>query len=187
MLTSTISIGRVPDARLLAGLKNQTFWLMNQENANTCLCSALQHYSLEKIAALNSFSFNSTCQLILSPPVLSPNIVFDIESTLVLLQPFTDAPCCSDLSWLLTRIKNSQQQSSDAITNPPVLSINSDNTLISTLSYFGPLFRFHRNNLSVEGIYPLPTNYGCALQPIDEVNFTWVCHFFCFIHQYSKQ
>ena len=163
MLTSTISIGRVSNARLLPGLKNQTFWLMNQENANACLCSALQLYSLEKIAALNSFSSNSTCQLILSPPVLSPNIVFDIKSNLVLLQPLTNAPCCSDLSWLLTRIKNSQQQSSDSVQNPTVLSMNSDNTLISTLSYYGSLFRFHRTNFSLEGIYSLPPNYSCAL------------------------
>ena len=163
MLTSTISIGRVSNARLLPGLKNQTVWLFNQANANACLCRALQFYPIKEIAALNSFSSNSTCQLILSPPVLSPNIVFDIKSTLVLLQPLTDAPCCSDLSWLLTRIKNSQQQSSDAITHPTVLSINSDNTLISTLSYSGSLFRFHRTNLSLQGIYALPLNYDCAL------------------------
>jgi hypothetical protein len=161
-LVSSISVGRVANARLLPGLKNQSAWLNNQPNANVCLCNALELYSLEQIAGLNSFSSNSSCPLILSPPVLSPMIVFDITSNLVLLQPLTDAPCCSDLSWLLARIQNSQQSSSDNVSEPTALTINSANTLLSTLSYYGPIIRFHRNNLSLEDIYDLPTNYLCG-------------------------
>src|SRR4051794_14900190 len=112
MLVESISIGRVSNARLLPGLKNQTVWLFNQTNANNCLCNALKLYPLSQIAALNSFTLNSTCQLILSPPVLSPTIVSDTKSTLILLQPLTDTPCCSDLSWILATIKSSQKPTS---------------------------------------------------------------------------
>lgn len=158
---SSISIGRVSNARLLPGLRNQSVWLINQPNANVCLCNALKLYSLGQIAGLNSYSSNSSCQLILSPPVLTPVIVSDIRSNLILLQPLTDAPCCSDLSWLLTRIKNSQQTSAN-VSGPSTLTINSANTLLSTLSNYGPIARFHRNNLTLQGAYQLPGVYSCV-------------------------
>jgi hypothetical protein len=183
VLVSSISVGRVSNARLLPGLNNASVWLFNQTNANVCLCSALKLYSLQQIAGLNSFSLNSSCQLILSPPVLSPSIVSDTKSTLVLLQPLTDAPCCSDLSWLLARIKNSQQPSA-AVSSPTILSINSDNTLLSTLTYNGPLVRLYRNSLSLAGTYPLPAGYLCATACYQQGRF-YIGKFFSHsIHEY---
>ncbi|UJR17667.1 hypothetical protein I4U23_004563 [Adineta vaga] len=174
-LISTSSIGRVFNARLLPGLRNSTLWLFNQSDVNTCLCRALQLYSWQQIAALNSFTYNSTFQLILSPPVLAPNLIYDINSILILLHPLTDAPCCSDLSWLLTRIQKSQKPSSDSVPLPTSLSINSYNTLLSTLSYYGSLVRFYRNNLSLAGDYPLPTNYLCDIVSYRQGRFFLGC------------
>ncbi|CAF1366713.1 unnamed protein product [Adineta steineri] len=117
VLVSSISINQVAKARLLPGSSNQIVWLFNQVNLNACLCNALDTYSLSQIAAFNMYSLNSTCQLILSPPVLSPRIISDIESTLILLHPLTDVPCCSDLSWLLDRIKFASEPSG-SVTQP---------------------------------------------------------------------
>lgn len=160
---SAISIGRVPKARLLPGLKNQTAWLFNQSNANVCLCNAIKNYPLSNIAALNSFSQNRTCQIILSPPVLSPKIVFDITSSLILLQRLTNAPCCSDLSWLLYTIQNSAQQFTTNVYRPTTVSISSDNKYVSTMNYMNnTLVRLNRNNISVNSIQLLPTGYVCV-------------------------
>ncbi|CAF4135155.1 unnamed protein product [Adineta steineri] len=159
---SSISVGSVSQARLLPGLKNESIWLINQTNASICLCNALKLYSLNAIAGLNSFLLNSTCQLILSPPVLSPTIVYDTQSTLILLHPFTDAPCCSDFSWLLARVQGSQRRSSDTVSLPADITINSANTLVSTITANGPLVRFNRNNLSLAVTYSLPSGYLCS-------------------------
>ncbi|CAF4252955.1 unnamed protein product [Adineta steineri] len=161
VLVSSISIGQVPKARLLPGSSNQIVWLFNQVNFNACFCNALDTHSLSQIAAFNMYSLNSTCQLILSPPVLSPRIISDVESTLILLHPLTDVPCCSDLSWLLDRIKFASQPSG-SVTQPTSISINSNNTLISTMIYEGSFVSFYRNNLSLEGIHPLPSGYKCV-------------------------
>ncbi|CAF1404316.1 unnamed protein product [Adineta steineri] len=161
VLVSSISIGQVPKARLLPGSSNQIVWLFNQVNFNAYLCNALNTYSLSQIAAFNMYSLNSTCQIILSLPVLSPRIISDVESTLILLHPLTDVPCCSDLSWLLDRIKFASQPSG-SVTQPTSISINSNNTLISTMIYEGSFVSFYRNNLSLEGIHPLPSRYKCV-------------------------
>ena len=187
ILISSISVGRVSNARLLPGLKNQTVWLFNQTNANVCLCNALNLFTLNQVAGLNSFSLNSSCHVILSPPVLSPTIVSDTKSTLILFEPLTDAPCCSDLSWLLVRIKSSQQPSSNYVSFPSILSINSANTLISTLSYYRPLVRFYQNNLSLEGIYTLPSNYSCATASYRQGCFFIGMSLSYFIHTYLEQ
>ena len=162
MLVSPTSFGRVQKARLLPGLKNQTAWMFNQTNATECLCNAQKKYTLSNIAALNSFSANKSCQLILSPPVLSLRIVSDSGSTLILLQLLNDAPCCSDLTWLLDRIKNSAQQSKTKVTKPGMISINPPNTFLSTLIYRSDYVRIHRHNMTMEGIYSLPSGYTCA-------------------------
>lgn len=162
VLISSISIGQLSKARLLPGLKNQTAWLFNQANATTCLCSALQRYPSSQIAGLNSFSSNLTCQLVLSPPVLSPNIVYDAGSNLILLQPLNDAPCCSDLLWLLERIQYSAQQSTTSVSSPSSLSINPANTFLSTMIYMGAFVRIYRYNMSIESINQLPSGYTCV-------------------------
>ncbi|UJR16714.1 hypothetical protein I4U23_003614 [Adineta vaga] len=82
-----MSFGRVVKARLLSGQKNHTLWLYNQTTPEKCVCAALQYYSFSDIA------------------VLSPSITYNVTSNVLLLQPLTDSPCCSDLSWLLERIQ----------------------------------------------------------------------------------
>ncbi|CAF1399656.1 unnamed protein product [Adineta ricciae] len=162
MRVSMLSIGRLSKAQLLPGRKNQTTWLYNQTSTENCLCTALRYHSVDEIAGLNSFSSNTSCQLILAPPILSPSIIYDIKSTLLLLHPFTDTPCCSDFSWMLDRMKRSGRPSSATVPKPTLLSIDSTNRFLSSMQYKGKFYRFHRTNLSLEGIYSLPAGYICA-------------------------
>ncbi|CAF4306107.1 unnamed protein product, partial [Adineta steineri] len=59
------------------------------------------------------------------------------------------------------RIKFASQPSG-SVTQPTSISINSNNTLISTMIYEGSFVSFYRNNLSLEGIHPLPSGYKCV-------------------------
>lgn len=160
---SSSLLGRVGNARLLPGLKNQSVWLFNQSTADMCLCTATQLYSLANIAALNSFIQNKTCQVILSPPVLSPRIVTDTKCNLTVLQPLTDTPCCSDISWVLERIKNTVRKFTTNVNQPTTLSISSNNKYVSTINYrTNTLVRLYRDNLTSAGTQSLPSGYVCA-------------------------
>ncbi|UJR20414.1 hypothetical protein I4U23_023545 [Adineta vaga] len=163
ILVSSFSIGRVAKARLLPTSQNQTIWLYNQTNANQCLCSVWKLYPLSQVAALNSFSTNASCQVILSSTILSPRIVSDSKSNLILLKLLTDTPCCTDLAWVIERLKLTLRQSQTTVSKPTTLSLDSTEKFVSTMTYRSRLlFRLYRNNLTQEGIYQLPSSYVCV-------------------------
>jgi hypothetical protein len=138
-----ILIGYVYQARLVT-TSNST-WLYNKTNINTCICTAMQLFD-SKLLALNYFSLNKSCQIYIS--INSPGIISYPNSTLILFQPLP-APCCSNLTWLLTQIQRAQISSSSYVLNPTFLSIDSANKLLSVMSYNSLRTLFNPTNLSL--------------------------------------
>lgn len=128
----TIQIGRVYNARLIT-TSNST-WLHEQINADECICTAMKLFS-SQLLALNYLSSNGSCEIFKST-INSPEIISDLNSTLILRQSLP-VPCCSNLTWLLTRIQRAQRFSSTNVPDPTFLSINSANQLLSIMSYYG--------------------------------------------------
>lgn len=156
----TIQIGRVYNARLIT--TNNSTWLHEQTNTNTCLCSAMNLFPLT-LRALNYFQSNRSCQLFYSS-INSPEIISQINTTLILLESLP-VPCCSNLTWLLTRIQRAQKFSSTNVASPTFLSINSANQLLSVMSYHGSRYLLNRTNLNtIINTTSVGTNCGIASQ-----------------------
>ncbi len=96
-----------------------------------------------------NFYRNGSCQLFATLPV-TYTMEINNNSTLILFQQLSLmnlAPCCSDLSWLISRI-NSSRQASVNVSKPSFLIID-DNDYLVTVSYRGPLVKFNRSTLNI--------------------------------------
>jgi hypothetical protein len=143
-------IGRVKNARFtgIAGTNAGSLWLSGYGTWSQCVCSVLRSNFSSDVLALNSYA-NGSCQLFTQLPIAYA-METNNNSTLILLKPLPApgvAPCCSNLSWLISAI-NASQQASGNVTNPSFLVID-DNDYLVTVTYGGPLVQFNRSTMSV--------------------------------------
>ncbi|CAF1439906.1 unnamed protein product [Adineta ricciae] len=102
------TIGKVSTARFTSidQLNTGTTWISNQLTVEQCLCTALLQYT--NVLLFNSYS-NGSCQLFFALPY-TYTMEYRNDSTIILLSPLPprdQAPCCSNLPWLMSRIVNS--------------------------------------------------------------------------------
>ncbi|UJR37464.1 hypothetical protein I4U23_030167 [Adineta vaga] len=141
-----VSFGTVRRARFTSvnQLNSDTIWLNNQSSSQECLCTVLRSYN-------NTFLFNSytngSCHLFFSLPY-TYRMEFHINSTTILLKslpPINQAPCCSNLSWLMSRIKNS---SLPIVTlSQPTYLVIDDLDYLAVISYNNKLYRYNRTSM----------------------------------------
>ncbi|CAF1234231.1 unnamed protein product [Rotaria sp. Silwood1] len=129
--------GIVSEAQLIS-IEAVSIWLNNQSSWSQCMCQALQ-YTQPSIVAFNIFLNNKTCQLISN--IYSSNATFYIisspNSTLYILTTNfiyqLKSICCSDISWLINKIQQSDTFHNINITQPVGLALDYDlNMLIVT-------------------------------------------------------
>ncbi|CAF0805176.1 unnamed protein product [Adineta ricciae] len=155
-----VRIGRVSNASL--NVQNSSYLLYTQLNINQCICTAILLYN-STLLALNYFSSNQSCQVILLP-ISSYGIVSSANSTLIIFQTLPNR-CCSDLSFVLKSIQLAQQPASISITQPVFLSISPANNLLSVMSYYGSRTLFNRSNLNVSvGVTSVGSQCAIAAQ-----------------------
>ena len=123
-----------------------TVWINNQSSARQCLCSALSGYT--NVRLLNIFT-NGSCQLFFTLPY-TYTLQHNDDSTLIFLVPLplpTQAPCCSNLTWLVSRIKSAAL--------PPVTLDTPGNIVIDDLDYLAvlssddTLLRYNRTTMTL--------------------------------------
>ncbi|CAF3470655.1 unnamed protein product, partial [Rotaria sp. Silwood2] len=136
-LTDGIPYATVSEAELIT-VNVVTIWLYNQSSWSKCMCQALQ-YIQPYIVAFNIFSNNNTCQLI--PNNYNTNSTFYIMSSPQSAIYFLETNfiqelksiCCSDISWLMNKIQQSNTFHAINITQPVGLALDYDlNMLILT-------------------------------------------------------
>ncbi|CAF2729532.1 unnamed protein product [Rotaria sp. Silwood2] len=136
-LAISIPYGTVSEAQLIT-VGAASIWLYNQSSWSQCMCQALQ-YTQPSIVAFNIFLNNKTCQLI--PNTYSSNATFYIMSSqisiiYILTENFIyqlKSICCSDISWLINKIQQSNTFHKVNITQPVGLALDYDlNMLILT-------------------------------------------------------
>jgi hypothetical protein len=158
-----IRIGTVNNTRFTStnGLNSGTVWIHNQTSPKQCLCTALSEYNNPLL--FNSYS-NGSCQLFFSLPytyIMEENI----NSTIIFLSqlpPIDQAPCCSNLTWLITRMQNSLQ--STGISNPNYLVIdNLGNLAVLTYSFSNLHPQLYRYNRTIMASVSTPAIRGTSL------------------------
>ncbi|CAF1248218.1 unnamed protein product [Adineta ricciae] len=114
-------VGTIKDAQIVTNAPSD--WLMNQYTWSQCLCYSLANSS---IVALNFYTLNSTCQLFTNVSSYPFQIVKNSNVTTYLLKQLTRyAPCCSNISWLMTQIQSAAKTlSMPSITSLALDSIN---------------------------------------------------------------
>lgn len=127
-------------------LNTNTVWINNQFSAKQCLCTVLSQYNTALL--FNSYS-NGSCQLFFSLPY-TYTMEYNVNSTLILLSPLppvNQAPCCSNLTWLITRIKNSTLPVISH--SSPTYMVIDDLDYLAVISYNDKLYRFNRTTMSL--------------------------------------
>ena len=83
-----------------------SIWLYDQSSWSQCMCYALQDQS---VVAFNSYASNSSCQFFQNLSSFPFQITNVTNITVYLLKPLqVYTPCCSNLTWLMSRIKSVQ-------------------------------------------------------------------------------
>lgn len=159
-------IGQVSNAFL--NVQNSSYWLYTQLNMNQCICTAISLYN-STLLALNYFSANQSCQIILLP-ISSYEVVFFTNSTLIMFQTLPNR-CSYDLPFVLRNIQLAQQPTTISIYKPTFLSISPANNFLSIMSYHGSRTLLNRSNLNVNTSV---TSVGsqCAIASQSENLFT---------------
>lgn len=142
-------IGRVNETRFTSMIdsNDNSIWLSNLTTWSECFCVVLSNDLFSSAIGFNMY-LNGSCQLFLTLPI-TYRLEKNINSTLILLKQLPArelAPCCSNLSWLISRLNASQQPSAN-ITSPSFLVID-DNDFLVALTYKGPFIQFNRTTLS---------------------------------------
>lgn len=142
-ICNSILIGTVNRARFTSidQSNDDTVWLEQQFSPEKCLCTVLYQY--KNVLLLNSYS-NGSCQLFFSLP-FAYKMESNTDSTIILLSSLPSvnlAPCCSNLSWLITRIQSSQKSSLNV--NKPKYLVLDDNDYLAVISNADDLIRINR-------------------------------------------
>lgn len=126
-------------------LNTNTLWIYNQTSSQQCLCTVLSQYT--NVLLFNSY-INGSCQLFVSLPY-TYTMEYNENSTIILLSPLpsvNQTPCCSNLAWLMTRIKNSSLPILN-ISMPTYLAID-DLDYLAIVSYGDKLYRYNRTTMT---------------------------------------
>lgn len=142
------AIGTVNNARFTSRdlLNTESAWIENQSSAQACLCTVLSTYT--DVLLFNHFT-NGSCQLFFALP-FTYTMLSESTATIVLLQPLpapNQAPCCSDLNWLMTRIRSSALVPATAFNAPTYLAID-DLNYLAVMSFNDKFYRFNRTMMS---------------------------------------
>ena len=142
-----LSIGTVSMSRFtsLDQLNVDALWIHNQSSPRQCLCTVL---SLFPTALLFNAFNNGSCQLFFALP-FTYIMQYHPQSTLILLKalpPRQQAPCCSNLTWLMTRIANSSLPPV-SLTSPTYMVID-DLDYLAVITYGSNLYRFNRTTMA---------------------------------------
>ena len=146
-IAHAVPIGTVNTSRFtsLDQLNQDALWIVNQSSPRRCLCTVLARFPTALL--FNSFT-NGSCQLFFSLPI-AYTMQRHPQSTLVLLKPLPpreQAPCCSNLTWLITRMANSALPSIP-LTKPTYLVID-DLDYLAVMSYDAKLYRYNRTTMA---------------------------------------
>ena len=96
------TIGSIKQAQISSVAPS--IWLYNQSSWSQCMCYSLQDLS---VVAFNSYTSNFSCQLFKNLSSFPFQIINAINMTVYLLKPLQAyTPCCSNLTWLMSQIKN---------------------------------------------------------------------------------
>jgi hypothetical protein len=166
-LSHAAPIGTVNTSRLtsLGQLNRDALWIQNQSSSRQCLCTVLSRFPTALL--FNSFS-NGSCQLFFALP-FTYTLQSHPQSTLILLRPLPpreQAPCCSNLTWLMTRIVNSAQ--TPVSLNSPTYLVIDDLDYLAVISYDDKLYRFNRTTMA-------------------QVSSTWIANQCLSVNSYNKQ
>lgn len=146
-----LSIGRVNNTRFtsLNHLNTNSIWLSNFTRWSECMCAILSSSNYSSTAVALNMYRNGSCQLFIQLPI-TYTLEVNSNSTLILFKQLpskTLAPCCSNISWLINKLNNSQLSSGNV--SKPSFVVIDDNDLLVTLSYKDALVRFNRSTLKV--------------------------------------
>lgn len=146
-ISFSISIGSVNNARFTSVdlLNENTVWINNQFSVEKCLCTILASYP--HVLLFNSFT-NGSCQLFFALPY-TYKMLSHSTSTLVLLRSLparSQAPCCSNLTWLMSRVIGSMS-SVVTLTAPTYLAID-DQDYLGVVAYNDKFYRFNRTSMT---------------------------------------
>ena len=147
---ATPYLGRVNKTRFTSidHINSGSVWLSGYTTWSQCVCTVLQSNFSSDILALNSYT-NGSCQLF---PQLPSTYTMESNnnSTLILFKPLPPmpvAPCCSNLSWLISTI-NASKQASASVNHPSFLVID-DSGYLATVSYLGSLVQLNRSTMNI--------------------------------------
>jgi hypothetical protein len=127
-------------------LNSGAIWINNQLSPKQCLCTVLSQYS--NVLLFNSYT-NGSCQLFFSLPY-AYTMEYNFNSTIIFLSPLppaNQAPCCSNLTWLISRMSNS-------ITSP-IAPVAPSYLVIDDLDYLAVLignlylYRYNRTTMAL--------------------------------------
>ncbi|UJR36267.1 hypothetical protein I4U23_028997 [Adineta vaga] len=143
-------LGRMANSRFTSvDRQNQnSLWFSMFNNWYECVCMVLSSPLSSTAIAINMYR-NGSCQLFVTLP-LTYTMEINTNSTLILFKQLPArnlAPCCSNLSWLMTKLSTSPQISAN-MTKPTFLILDDNNYLV-TVGYRGPLVQFNRTTLNV--------------------------------------
>ena len=162
-----VSFGKVNTSRFtsLDQLNVDALWIHNQSSPRQCLCTVL---SLFPTALLFNAFNNGSCQLFFALP-FTYIMQYHPQSTLILLKalpPRQQAPCCSNLTWLMTRIANSALP--PVSLSSPTYMVIDDLDYLAVTSYNDKLYRFNRTTMA-------------------QVTSTWIANLCISVSYYNKQ
>ena len=107
-----------------------SIWLYNQSSWSQCLCYSLQY---PPVVAFNNYKLNSSCQLFSNLSSYPFEIISNSNVTVYLLEPLPKyAPCCSNLTWLLTQIQS--QTKSLSIPSITGIALDSSNNRLGIVA-----------------------------------------------------
>ena len=146
-MSFAVSIGRVRNARFTSVdlLNTDAVWINNQSTAAKCLCTV--RVAFPTASLFNSFT-NGSCQLFFALPY-TYKMVSSPSTTLILLQPLparAQAPCCSNLTWLMNRMISSALPVT-AFNAPTYLAID-DEDYLGVVAYNDKFYRFNRTTMA---------------------------------------
>ena len=142
-----VSIGKVNTSRFtsLDQLNQDAVWIYNQSSNQRCLCTVLSLFP--NALLFNAFN-NGSCQLFFALP-FTYIMQYHPQSTLILLKalpPRQLAPCCSNLTWLMTRIANSSLP--PVSLSSPTYMVIDDLDYLAVITYGSNLYRFNRTTMA---------------------------------------
>ncbi|UJR38431.1 hypothetical protein I4U23_031099 [Adineta vaga] len=118
--THCTTVGIIREAQIITNAPS--VWLENQLTPLECLCYCFQHPSV--FVVFNFYKSNSSCQLFSNFSSYPFQILTQTNVSVYSLEPLLPyAPCCSNLTWLMEKIRSNVS----ALNIPSITSVVLDN------------------------------------------------------------